>query len=59
VVYAPEQPDKTKKPVVRQTDRAAIANLAYRYWQERGGPIGSPEQDWYRAERELGAFLIR
>ena len=27
--------------------------LAYGYWQERGEPIGSPEEDWFRAEAEL------
>jgi Protein of unknown function (DUF2934) len=29
---------------------AAIAELAYRFWEERGRPEGSPEDDWYRAE---------
>jgi hypothetical protein len=32
-----------------------IANLAYRLWQERGCPIGSPEEDWFRAEVLLTA----
>ena len=27
--------------------------LAYEYWQERGSPIGSPEEDWFRAEEEM------
>ena len=27
--------------------------LAYTYWQERGEPFGSPEEDWFRAEAEL------
>jgi len=27
--------------------------LAYGYWRERGEPIGSPEEDWFRAEAEL------
>ncbi len=31
----------------------AIAELAYRYWEARGRPWGSPEEDWFRAEREL------
>jgi len=31
----------------------AIARLAYSYWQARGCPIGSSEEDWYRAENEL------
>src|SRR5207237_6396539 len=28
-----------------------IARLAYSYWQERGCPEGSPEEDWLRAEQ--------
>ena len=31
-----------------------IAVLAYEYWLERGCPHGSPEEDWFRAEREIG-----
>jgi hypothetical protein len=30
-----------------------IAALAYRLWQGRGCPQGSPEQDWLRAVEEL------
>jgi hypothetical protein len=30
-----------------------IARLAYSYWQARGCPEGSPEEDWLRAEAEL------
>ena len=30
-----------------------IALLAYSYWEQRGRPDGSPEEDWYRAETEL------
>lgn len=30
-----------------------IAAVAYRRWQERGRPIGSPEVDWEGAEQEL------
>jgi len=29
---------------------AAIAELAYRLWEERGCPEGAPEEDWYAAE---------
>lgn len=42
--------------VVRQAltvDRAAVARLAYSYWEARGFTGGSPEDDWLRAEREL------
>lgn len=34
-------------------DHEAIARLAYSYWQARGCPIGSPDEDWYCAENEL------
>ena len=30
-----------------------IAKLAYFYWEERGCGGGSPEGDWFRAERDL------
>jgi hypothetical protein len=30
-----------------------IALRAYHLWQERGSPIGSPEEDWLRAEQEI------
>jgi hypothetical protein len=47
------EPERPEKPVARPPDRVTIADLAYRYWQERGCPIGSPEEDWYRAEQGL------
>jgi hypothetical protein len=30
-----------------------VAELAYSYWEARGGHGGSPWEDWFRAEREL------
>jgi hypothetical protein len=30
-----------------------IAQLAYSYWESRGCPLGSPEEDWLQAEREF------
>jgi hypothetical protein len=33
--------------------REKIALLAYNYWVQRGCQGGSPEEDWFRAEREL------
>jgi hypothetical protein len=32
-----------------------IAALAYSFWQARGCPEGTPEEDWYRAEQEIAA----
>ena len=34
-----------------------IAKLAYQLWEERGRPLGSSEEDWFRAERELNHEL--
>ena len=31
--------------------------LAYWFWQKRGSPIGSPEEDWCQAEALLGPDL--
>ena len=35
------------------TSTSDIAALAYELWQQRGCPEGSPEQDWYEAERKV------
>ncbi len=37
----------------REPNHDDIAALAYALWQERGCPIGSPDEDWFRAESEL------
>jgi hypothetical protein len=33
--------------------REQIEKLAYRLWEGRGRPLGSPDDDWLRAEQEL------
>jgi hypothetical protein len=43
-------------PVTRQVEgipHEEIALRAYRLWEERGSPAGSPEEDWFRAEQEI------
>jgi hypothetical protein len=30
-----------------------VQELAYQFWRQRGSPYGSPEEDWFRAEREV------
>ncbi|MGO9446056.1 MAG: DUF2934 domain-containing protein [Thiobacillaceae bacterium] len=32
---------------------AEIAALAYEYWQARGGPDGSSQEDWFHAAEDL------
>jgi hypothetical protein len=36
-----------------------IALLAYAYWEERGCPSGSAEEDWLRAEQEISGSSRR
>jgi hypothetical protein len=38
----------------KELDQEETQRLAYQLWLERGCPVGSPEQDWFRAEEELG-----
>jgi hypothetical protein len=38
------------RPVERP--REEVARLAHSFWEARGCQGGSPEDDWYRAERE-------
>ncbi len=40
---------------VPEPDCDEIARLAYSYWEARGAEGSSPEDDWFRAERELRA----
>jgi len=37
----------------QDTDYETIEHLAYQLWLERGSPIGSPDEDWFRAELAL------
>ncbi len=41
------------------SDDGQIARLAYSFWQERGCPIGSPEQDWFLAEQAIQLYKLR
>lgn len=35
-----------------------VAKLAYKLWEERGRPFGSPEVDWLAAERAMYSVLV-
>jgi hypothetical protein len=35
-----------------------VERVAYRLWEERGRPDGSPEEDWFRAELEVQAIEL-
>jgi hypothetical protein len=55
---APAKPKKTatkkaKEMKMRDPSHEQIAQLAQKFWAERGWQDGYAEQDWLRAEREL------
>jgi Protein of unknown function (DUF2934) len=35
-----------------------VAKLAYKLWEERGRPLGSPEVDWFAAEQAVYSALV-
>lgn len=39
-------------------DSERVRHRAYDLWMQRGCPLGSPEQDWLRAEQELSAARL-
>lgn len=51
-IVAPDSSEATEL-VSNPDERDEITRLAFQFWIERGCPIGTPEQDWFRAEAEL------
>jgi hypothetical protein len=61
---APKAAAKPRKPAAKKTivrangkgnsiSHEQIAQLAHRFWTERGRQHGLHEEDWFRAEQEL------
>jgi len=42
------------EPVSSDISMDLVAERAYFHWLKRGCPEGSPQEDWLRAEQELG-----
>ena len=49
----PASESKRKISATAAPEPDHIAELAYTLWESRGCPIGSPEEDWFKAEQEL------
>ena len=49
---APQTPAPSIESHPRQEE---IAALAYSFWQARGCPEGTPDEDWFNAEKALNA----
>ena len=58
-----KSPDK-QQPMELTTDflgedrHEFVAKLAYQLWERRGRPFGSPEVDWFAAERAVYSSLV-
>ena len=53
------QAEPTSADIDDNSDRDQVALLAYSYWEARGCPDGSPEEDWLRAEQNLRPLANR
>jgi len=58
-----QSPDK-QQPLELTTDflgesrHEFVVKVAYKLWEERGHPFGSPEVDWFAAERAMYSALV-
>lgn len=50
---SPINPEKAESETPSPARSERIEELAYQFWEERGRPLGSPGEDWLRAEKEL------
>ncbi len=46
-------PETKRAPLAEPEHEDEVRRKAYECWMSRGCPEGSPEEDWYEAEREL------
>ena len=40
-------------------EHEVTAVLAYRLWEKRGCPLGSPEVDWFEAKNQIATALAK
>ena len=48
-----EPPNESALADTKHENQQKLAALAYEFWQARGCRDGTPEVDWFRAERDL------
>jgi len=53
--HTTERINRTSRPAERNINPSPeqVKARAYELWLERGCPMGSDQEDWYRAEAEL------
>lgn len=53
-----QQPMELTTDFLGEDRHEFVAKLAYKLWEERGRPFGSPEVDWFAAERTVYSSLL-
>jgi hypothetical protein len=53
-----QQPLDLRTDFLGEDRHEFVAKLAYKLWEERGRPFGSPEVDWFAAERAVYSSLL-
>ena len=48
---------KPPQPLARPA-KSEIATIAYQLWLDNGCPVGSDQEDWFRAEAMLNSALV-
>jgi hypothetical protein len=59
----PRSEDRVRRPkpltdFYGEDRQELVQKLAYQHWVKRGSPLGSPEIDWFSAEKALRAYLL-
>jgi len=49
----PEVTNPDLESLLAALEHERISGLAYFYWEQRGCPVGSPDEDWFRAQRDI------
>ena len=53
-----QQPIELTADFLGEDRHEFVAKLAYKFWEERGRPLGSPDVDWFAAERAMHTSLL-
>jgi hypothetical protein len=63
--FVVEQPreDRSQRPqpltdFYGEDHHELVQKLAYQHWEKRGSPPGSPEIDWFAAEKTMRDYLL-
>jgi len=59
----PKGEDRVQNPepltdFCREDRHDVVQTLAYQHWEKRGRPLGSPEIDWFAAEKTVRSQLL-